>query len=672
MKPALRYLLACALLSVAGLGAQAQADEVLERYQLALTNLSESMGSLATDVTASRDELDRAAGALRFLAGRAGSPTLVESMERVFERARTAIQNRSQADLAVQGALLRGGFQRALYDSALTLLESERATALARLERLAADLSFDEQTRAGLAEVAGAAQARLLVEAAVAERVRGQLVQAAARFPQDRDSAYRALANAYGDFLLVQDSPRADPQLNAAFAGAAESLVGGRGEELSARVQRLAQSFERLAEAARAVPTERPAGEGSAGESSGEAIRPVDAASSSSAVAAAETAAPGELQAQAAATTTSTAPAAAPAAAPVTVAAPELPAAAGATGAVVAQSGAAGSSEAEGAQAAPVVATQPSAGPAPAQPPGANDAAAPAQQGNAAAGRAAGVLERDLMLAGAPAARVAGVASSLRSQGVESLADATSGLYSQAGRLVAALQSGDAGAAESRLGELSAGYEHELRSLVRLLSPAVDDRMARLLASASSAPGLRTQDALVLIGQIEAIDRLLAGDPASRVQVVDGETTILWSGWPRLAVLLVLALLAAIPLYLLNLAFGGGNRNWQLIGVALFLLLLPVIYEGLATLAAFVGELIDLPVLALGTTFSMFQSPIGQVAWAGLTLAGIVFAAAGLYGICVQFGLLGSQRATSGDSQTMLATAVAGDADTVVDWDEEF
>ena len=37
----------------------------------------------------------------------------------------------------------------------------------------------------------------------------------------------------------------------------------------------------------------------------------------------------------------------------------------------------------------------------------------------------------------------------------------------------------------------------------------------------------------------------------------------------------------------------------------------------------------------------MFQSSIGQVVWALLIVLAIVFAILGLYGICLQFGLLG-------------------------------
>jgi hypothetical protein len=665
MTPALRHLLACALLLAAGVVcAQAQADEVLERYELALTNLSESMASLDSDVTASRDELDRAAGALRFLAAQAGSPGLVESMERVFERARTAIQNRSRTDLGVQSSLLRGGFQRALFDSALSAMGSDRATALARLERLATDLGLDADTRAALAAVSDAASARVLIEAAVAQQVRGQLQLTVERFPTNRDAAYLVLADAYGDFLLVQDSPRADSRLNEAFAGAAEALVAGNGEELSARLSRLGQSFQQLAEAAHPVPDEQPADEGPAGETSGTAA-PAGAGTPEAQRAPSEPAAPAPASTSAAVAERQQAVATAPVAAPPTVAASQPTAAAGAAvaqpsevraapaGAVETPRGTASSEEEGGTVAATTRAAGTEADPAESE-------------------RARRALERELVLAGVPGARVARLATDLLGRGVASLADATSGVYASVGRLVAALQSGDGDAAVRHLGEASAAYTGSLRPLVTLLSPAVDGRMERLLESMASTPVLRTQDALVLLGQVEAIDRLLAGKPASRVQIADGETTIVWSGWPRLAALLVLALLAVIPLYLLNLAFGGGNRNWQLIGVALFLLLLPAIYEGVATLAAFVAELVDLPVLAVGTSFSMFQSPLGQVAWVGLTLAGILFAAAGLHGICVQFGLLGSGRATTGDSQTMISTAAVGDADTIVDWDEEF
>jgi hypothetical protein len=649
MKPALRRLLLCVLLPVVGFGAQAQGDEVLERYGLALVNLSESMRLMESDGTASRDELDRAAGALRFLASSAGGPNLVEAMERVFERARTAIQNRSTTDLAVQSSLLRGGFQRALFDSALAVLPSERAAAMARFERLADDLEFGEETRAAITSGRDGASIRRAFEIGVAGRVQDRLRQSAQRAGTDQDEAYRLLADAYGDSLLIQDSPRADPRLNPGFASAAEALVDGRTEEMIVAVESLVEGLGRLAAAAQAVPApapevadtaeatpvqptpvqpaEQPAAV--AGEAAPETA-PADAAGQPSPDEAAPGAAPAGQQQEAA-----PAADAAPARAADTVATPDLPL---------------------------------------------TDAATPAETeaGTEAVERPAApadtrALTVELIAAGVPARQAATIAADLATRGIGKLGDAVDNLYAPAGRLLAALQTSDSEAADAALDRFVAVYAAELAPVVSVTSPEAHQRALSLTSALDRAPALRSQDAIVLLGAVEALEQVLDGGPDSPVQAANTQTTLVWAGWVRLAVLIVLALLSAIPLYLLNLAFGGGNRNWQLVGIALFLLLLPAVYEGLASLGVLIAKLAGIDVLAAGVTFSMFQSPIGQVAWAAITVAAIVFATMGLYGICVQFGLLGPQKGTVGDSQTVLrSTAVAPDSDTVVDWDEEF
>lgn len=669
MKVALRSLLMCALLLVAGSGAQAQGDEVLERYGLALANLSESMSALSSDITASRDELDRAAGALRFLAARANSPRLIGAMEQVFERARVAIQNRSPTDLGVQTSLLRGGFQRAIYDSAISVAEADRDTAMARLERLASDLDFSEESRAALARASGVDGLRRAFDAGVAESIRKRLQLAEERYADSRDDAYRALADAYADFLLIQDSPRADSALNSMFAEAVEGLVGNRGEEMVAGLQSLGQSFEQLTVAARSPSTEnsgqQAGAEGDQGAVEGEAEGAVEGQVEGQsqiplpleAVAAQETAPEGSQPAESG------------------------PAESGSAGS---QPGASPSGQADPFEGiGPEQAGDGQANAAPAAPAGENSDAGSADAASArsaapdASAATAGdeqlrSLQRELVLAGVPVTRATVLASDLQDRGVPSLQAAMDDLYAGEARLLAALQVGDEAEAQRRLEALKESYGQVLKPVLALVSPAVESRTSRLFEKLSDAPLLRTQDGLALLGQFSAVASLLIGEGAAPVRAAITETGATWSGWLRLAVLIFLALLAAVPLYLLNLAFGGGNRNWQLIGVALFLLLLPLIYEGLASLAGVIGYLVGVPALSSGMTFSMFQNPIGQLAWVAVTAAGILFATAGLYGICVQFGLLGKRRASPGDSQTMISTSVIGDSDTTVDWDEEF
>ena len=122
----------------------------------------------------------------------------------------------------------------------------------------------------------------------------------------------------------------------------------------------------------------------------------------------------------------------------------------------------------------------------------------------------------------------------------------------------------------------------------------------------------------------------------------------MWAGLPRDVLTLAIGLLALIPLFLLNVAFGGGNRHWQAIGVALLLLLVPALYEGLVGLGGVLAALLDVDALLPLAAFSVFSSAAAQTVWATTTLLAVVFATVGLVGISRQFGLLGGRRGRGG------------------------
>jgi len=126
-------------------------------------------------------------------------------------------------------------------------------------------------------------------------------------------------------------------------------------------------------------------------------------------------------------------------------------------------------------------------------------------------------------------------------------------------------------------------------------------------------------------------------------------------------------------LVLLNMAFGGGNRNWRLVGWALLLLVVPIFYEALVALGSILADVLAMPELELLGRWSMFRSTTGQVVWAVLGFVGLLLATIGLRGICVQFGLLGRGRNSAKATATASATdTTRATGATAVDWDEEF
>ena len=241
---------------------------------------------------------------------------------------------------------------------------------------------------------------------------------------------------------------------------------------------------------------------------------------------------------------------------------------------------------------------------------------------------------------------------------------------------MSAVQEGDQAFAKARLSDVQATYGKFLSPLVSNRSSTQDSDTLNLLGSLSASPSLRQQDIATLNQQLASVSSTLGMDaPSSGLQGLANGVTGFWSGWPRMSVMIVLGILAFVPLYLLFLAFGGGNRNWQLIGYALFLLLVPVIYEGLSFLLSLINSFVNIPALEVLSRFSFFQNPIMQVLWAVLTALAILLATLGLYGICVQFGLLGKKNddvagtivETSPNSTSMESAKT-----TNFEWDEEF
>ena len=646
----LRPIAVVAALSVlCGAPALAQEDSVLQRYDLAVENLEFAIASVPGDAVQARDELERAVNALLTLSRDTTSATLLTAMQRTFERARTAVDNQSRADLAVQAAVLRGGFRRLVADSAFTAgAASDRDTALARLTHIAQDMGFAAADLEAL-QAAGPSlgDLRLAFEAGAAQAIAAELTVAERLLPSDREAAYESLGTAYGDSLLIQDSPRADPDLNAALLRAAQALVQNDDEAFETATGDAAVHLSRLASAARAgepgVP--RPAAEDQPAADQPSAGQPAQAEQPAA-----------DQAAQAAAQPADAAPAGdAPAASsedrqaapPATAAAPAEP-----VGELPAFGEAAPAAE----EATPVVDV--------------NLVRAQLEQERREAELAA--LSGELTRAGLPAGLARTQAGALLDAGFTTLGGAFDALAARVNQAVAAQRVGDSARAVDAIVAARAAFE-PLRGMVGARDADVAARTAALFDSLLERPALREHDLTLLAATAEearaALGLTAGGDAGLGVErAVDA----VWGGWARLAVLFVLGLLAFLPLRYLNMAFGGGNANWRLVAWALFLLLLPVFYEALASLGSAVATLADMPALDVLARWSMFTSTTGHVVWAALVLLAVLFATIGLRGICAQFGLLGGGAAAPVGNTPTLVESTGVRHQTAVDWDDEF
>lgn len=632
-----RYLVIATTLIALLLGsATAQEDSLLQRYDLAIENLEIAVASVPSDGLQARDELERALNALLTLSTNATSPTLVQAMERTFDRTRIAIENQSQTDMAVQTAVLSGGFGRLVMDSAFTAAANgDTALARTRLVHLAGRLGFAEGDLAQLQEAPNATAMRLAFEAGAADVIAQKVRLTEELVATDQAAAYEQLASAYGESLLIQDSPRVGPELNRSLVSAANALVGANADDATAALQMASAQLTNLSNAARGQTPEAPA---PTEQDTPEEAAAVVAPSESIAEPAQSVAEP----------TQSTAETPVPAEAPATTTEQPAPA-----------------SESADAGLLPLLST-----------PDFETALQQRLDELEAERRAATLasLTRDLTRAGVPAALAQTGAQDLFASGYTALAAPVTELEALAARVVAAQRSGDVDGARAGLNQLRAAYQSTVAPVLRLADVELSDATEQLLGSLQDRFTLTSHDVSLLATQTAAVRASLLNEPAPAAHDLEVAVDSYWSGYVRVIVLILLAIMAIVPLVLLNMAFGGSNRNWRLVGWALFLLLAIVFFEGLAALAGLVGHFANLPFLTALASWSVFSSTISLAVWAVLVFIALVLAIVGLYGICVQFGLIGAgrQRATTTTTSTGLKQEKKPTGSTTIDWDEEF
>lgn len=628
----LATFLTLALLLVCTAPAFAQGDSVLQRYDLAIENLQFAVAAVPGDGVVARDELERAINALLTLSRDTTSASLVQAMERTFDRARTAVENQSRTDMAVQAAVLTGGFRRLVLDAAFTAAAAgDLETARSRLTHLATGLGFDASSNAGLAAATDDIAMRLAFEAGAANSINTELTFANRMLASDRDQAYVALATAYGNSLMIQDSPRADAGLNTNLVGAAQGLVSGDDEALRTSIDNASALLTRLANAAVsgvaslaptvAAPTQEPVSQ------------PAETETPASTV---EVGLPASTET----------PAQAEAPVGLTGTQPTVTQTTGGADLAALQSG-------DPAALALFVA--------------AYEAEQRAQQAAAIATR--------LRAAGLAESVATTNAERLVAAGYTDLDAATTAITAPALAAVSAIRAGDVEGAQASIADVSRAFTGPLLATATATNAATAGEATALLSDLASNPGLRIQDVTLLATQVDQVARSMSGSTAAAPSPVEFTVSSVWSSWIRLAVLALLGVFAFVPLRLLNIAFGGGNANWRLVGFALFLLLLPVVYEAVAAILSAVAELADMPNLEILGAWSIFTSTTGQAAWAVLVLLALILATIGLRGICVQFGLLGSRNrpGLAGSNQTpTLVDSGRVTKPSSADWDEEF
>jgi len=619
-------------------GAFAQEDSLLQRYDLAIENLEIATASVPTDGAQARDELERALNALLTLSRDATSTNLVRAMERTFERTRVAVENQSHTDMAVQTAVLAGGFSRLVMDSAyLNASSGDVETARNRLLHLAERLHFTADDVAALTAADAGPTLRFAFEAGTADAITTELAAAQDLMAGDQDAAYVSLAKAYGESLLIQDSPRVDASLNRDLVAAAQAVVNQDAAALSTAAESATLSLTSLANAARAGSEGTPAQGGVQQAPVPESLPELATApapSSTDEATTGESAATAETEV---------------AEAPATGTADQGPES---TGPALAPTD-------EEAPAVPEATLEEAV------------AARLAQQEAEARQLKVDAITQELASAGLAPSVAATNAERLVAAGFDDLNDVFTDLQAATARVVAGVRRGDQPAARAALAQLDAGYRRNLAPALAQLDPAADQATSDLLTSLASRTHLTLAEAGLLSARLDLAQAAFEGAVPTLGDDVEAAVDAVWSDMTRSAVFVILGILAIFPLVLLNMAFGGGNRNWRLVGWALFLLLVPVFYQAIAGLFDLLDRVIDVSWFPDLERWSMFDSVTGQAVWALLVLIALILAIIGLRGICVQFGLLGASKKSGVAKQTATA-AKSGTGHTTIDWDEEF
>lgn len=232
------------------------------------------------------------------------------------------------------------------------------------------------------------------------------------------------------------------------------------------------------------------------------------------------------------------------------------------------------------------------------------------------------------------------------------------GVYAALGRALAAAGHADNTSARAALAEAGtalAGVPADLRNAAGF------DALGSAIAGAQGRGALRPTDVQALIGGLANLENAASGRPVSALDGSSVGVSRWFSGWLRVLVFALLAGLTVLPLYLLNLAFGGRNVYWRAIMGGLALLMLPLFLEGLFGLLGAFGDLFGAAPLRNLTNLTLSQGAYALPVWALLGAAAIGLTAFGFRGLCEQFGLLGSAKPSVQNTTQH----------TSIDWDED-
>ncbi|GGR22779.1 hypothetical protein [Deinococcus ruber] len=256
-----------------------------------------------------------------------------------------------------------------------------------------------------------------------------------------------------------------------------------------------------------------------------------------------------------------------------------------------------------------------------------------------------------------PSALAAGSANTPRT-GSGASAGSTDALYAALGRALSDAGHADTAAARRELSRASGLLAGSPLSAANGFSTLAAD-----LSVLQERSGLRASDVQAVIAELSGLETPAQASALDATSAGVSRTL----GAPVMPLLfLLIGLLAIYPLYLLNLAFGGRNGYWRTIAVALGLLFLPALLEGLSGTLLYLGDVSGVGALRSLGNLSLHQGAWALPLWLILSALSVGLASYGFRGLCRQFGLLGS-----GSGRSASTRAARDPQQSALDWDEE-
>jgi hypothetical protein len=577
-----------------------QSRDLIASYRSIVKSLEAARASLANDPASSSAQIEAATTVFRNILDSVGSKQLEDGATRALKDAVTAVGRGSGTDLAAQVGQVESILQRVLYERLFVEMSSNNLPQAKRYASVLGEaLKFSKDLQPKLLQSVAAnnaARTRSLLETQISSSMATALKSA--KVSPDKAVSFRQTALASSLFLIVQDSPRATELSSKDFSGSLASLAAGNVPEFKQSIGSVISKVEGFNRRAKGLAA-------TAGPNViAKPVKPVKPVASVK-----PTVKP--------AIKSAVKPAVKPAK-PVSgqAAKPVKPT-------------------------KPVVSSKPVTGKPAASKPVASKP--PVIQPVAPIIDSGAVMASEMMRMNIPAKQARTFANTLAAQKFSSVKAATNQYQAWLARALTQVEVGDVNAGRTTLEEARTLFSTTIQPPYAVLDNDGANRTSGLLDATITAPGVRPADVIVLLGDAQSLTaKLEGGEGPSGLHSLITAIQPIWM-LLRGALFLVVGLAFFYPIYLLNLAFGGRNPFWRYIGIAMVLLFIPAILEGVSWLFSMLGSLTGISALGAIGSFSILQNPIAQIVWVLTLIATVVFSTLGFRGIAEQFGLLSAK-----------------------------